>query len=275
MTDWAKIIAETVVPEGVTPEDILKQALSDAPLPSAARFAELRALMGANFIGPEEVMRALNVKELGGGIPALPSGLIEFLKSDSLITPGAKVAKDHTLMIMPTSFDGVENSVWNLKGLVEQAEAKRKLGQAEHEQVGPIFYQGQDWYHKGQEKEERWAQAPLKEAYWVLVANTVPEDTRGIDYTSQSKIIAANYQDYKRGSAHELIQLLSLSELLSSERRYPSDTWGWTETETDKAGAFPGRRVFVGCFSAGGFWVVNVQPGFSDASLGAFLRRNF
>jgi len=273
MTDWAKIIAETVVPEGVTPEDILKQALSDAPLPSADRFAELRELMGANFIGPEEVMRALNVKELGGGIPALPDGLIDILKSDSLITPGAKVAQDHTLMLMSTSFDGVENSVWNLKGLVEAAEAQRKLGQAE--QVGPIFDQGQDWYHKGKVKEEHWAQAPLKEAYWVLVANTVPEDTRGMNYDSQSSVIAANYQDYTRGSAHELIQLLSLSELLTSERRYPSGTWGWTETETDKAGAYPWQRVGVGNFRAVGFRVGGDLPGYSHASLGPFLRRNF
>ena len=103
----------------------------------------------------------------------------------------------------------------------------------------------------------------------------MPEDTRGIDYTSQSKIISDNYQDYTRGSAHELIQLLSLSELLTSERRYPSGTWGWTETETDKAGAYPGRRVNVGCFGTDGFRVDEDPPGYSSASLGAFLRRNF
>ena len=272
MTDWAKIIAETPAPDPkMTAEEFLDQAFAQVNAPSVGQYGKLKELLGPCFIGPEEIKQALQVSDLGA-IPALPKGWMEALGSDSLITPGQNVFQDHTLMLMPLSFDGVANTVLNFKDLVELAEQRRKLVKPG---IGPVFYQDQKWYLQGRVNEERWAQAPLTQASWVLTPNIVPDDTRETKYAPQDLIISSKYQDYQRGSAQELIQFLALTELLTSERRYPSGSWGWTSTPTDAAGAYPGQFVSIGRFDADGFGVAYGSPARSDSALGAFLGRKF
>jgi AAA domain (dynein-related subfamily) len=234
--------------------------------------AEMRK--AGQFIGPNEIKKILAVKDLGSA-PALPKDLEKILLEPSPITKGKLVKDDHVLFLLPKSFDGKANTVMVTKELVELAEARRKETKPD---AKPVFYQDQDWYFK-----EKWANKAVTKSKWVLAPAYIPESkdiakdkgTRSKDFPTQSRIITDCYPEYSRGEAHELITLLSFGELLTGERRYPSGTWGWTETETDKAGADPGRRVDVGAFGADGFKVVAALPGFSGASLGAFLRRNF
>ena len=271
MIDWKKIIAETPAPDPTLSIDqFLDQAFAQVNAPSVGQYGKLKELLGPCFIGPDEIKQALQVGDLGA-IPALPKGLIEALESNSLITPEQKVFQDHTLMLMPASFDGVANTVLNFKDLVELAEQRRKLVKPG---IGPIFCSDNSWYFKGKAKEEKWAQAPLEQASWVLTPNIVPGDTRKTNYANQDLLIGSKYQAYQRGSAQELIQFLGLAELITGERRYPS-SWGWTSTPTDAAGACPGQFVSVGGFSAAGFRVALVHPARSDSALGAFLGRKF
>jgi energy-coupling factor transporter ATP-binding protein EcfA2 len=225
------------------------------------------------LIGPNEIIKALNVKDLGT-IPRIPKELLKALKEESLFTPGKKVYQDHALVLMTKSLDGADNTVMNLKALTHIAELERVKINPESK---PVFDKNFDWYF-----EEDWAKAALTKSYWALIpifipkAGSIPEErnTKGKNFNEQSEIIKAHYPEYHRGSAHELITFLSLSELSTGDRHF-SDTWGWTETETDTAGASPGQRVVVGYFPAGGFGVAGDRPDFSYASLGAFLRRNF
>ena len=250
------------------PDDGDEASLGSASPRAAAKLNKVLSQMRleGRVIGPDEIKSSLNVRELGD-ICRYPKGLFEELTSDSLITKDKKVFEDHRLVYIPERFDNKPNSFMHLKSLVERAESARKKFEPG---ARPVF-RSRDWYNK-----ENWAQASAAPGgHWILTPDSAPKATKGIDFAAQSKIIAKDFKPYHRGEALELESLLSLTELSATRERLYSDTYGWTETETDPAGSYSGQRVNVGYFNGGGFLVALGRPALSNAALGAFLCWNF
>jgi hypothetical protein len=278
MTDWAAKIKQAQaavahVAEGTSLAEALK--LLKAPsqgLQVERKLAEILTEMHAEgrYVGPEHITERYNLNSLGVITPP-PKSLYEVLMGDSLINLGTPRYKDHVVSYVPVCLGTVENTVRNLKAFTQQDFEIRK---ARNQQVKPVF-SGQDCY-ENTAKPERWASAPLLRGVWVLTPVSVPEDTTSSNYTNQQTLIENKYQDYIRGSAHELISHLALTEGVVGVRHY-LNCYGWTSTATEPApvGAFPGRFVFAGYFDDVGFEVGNNLPGLSNGALGAFLRWNF
>lgn len=188
-----------------------------------------------------------------GEAPPLPKDLCAILKSDCPFFKGKTVEQTHMLVLVPATLDGTAMTLKRLGDLMRGLDLKQ--GKTGYKPVGCDF--------------ETYAETPFEKSHWVLMTNTVLEETRSKSYAVQKGIIElhANYQVPKLAQAAVAI---FMEYVVTSIHRFGKDPM--TYTGCQEAG--PYGQMLVGGFAPAGLHVVNPGPGLPSRGVAA-LRKFF
>jgi hypothetical protein len=223
----------------------------------AEQEAQMRVLLGRNFLGTQEWKRGLQV-EVGRPLPIPEYITAELLDSECLLHPGSKVKETHVLLLMPTLVDGKPYSGLRLS---ELCRGRRGSGARVIDDSSDDATQ---W--KGQE----WAQESPERMEWILIPTSDPTPRnslaferkfRGKKFVDQIELYKAHYQQaYREAKPLELITATTLHYLVNGEPRMLASSWlRCTEPHSLKGFVEVGRFIDFG-----------LRITVDDAGLGAF-----
>ena len=221
------------------------------------RPAEIKALLGKNFLGAEAwTSQGIDV----GEAPPIPSSITrELLESECPLHRGEKIKDTHLLVLVPKSVNGKPYTALELKELC----AKRK-GSGDR-----LIYDGEEWANAW--KGQPWASTPQSESEWLLIPKSDPDPQkvseekhfRSKEIAAQQTVHDTYYPDYREVKAVELMTAVLLHDLVNGERLLDGYDLRCQEKKAS------GGRVCVGCFDAGG---LGVDDDGDDADFGLIGR---
>jgi hypothetical protein len=207
------------------------------------RPAEIKALLGKNFLGAEAwTSQGIDV----GEAPPIPSSITrELLESECPLHRGEKIKDTHLLVLVPKSVNGKPYTALELDKLC----AKRK-GSGDK-----LIYDGKEWANTW--KSQPWASTPQSESEWLLIPKSDPDPQkvskekhfRNKNIAAQQTVHDTHYPDYREVKAVELMTAALLHDLVNGERLLPD----YLRCQERNAS---GGRVCVGNFVASGLRVV-------------------
>ncbi len=220
----------------------LSSSTAAATARTAAPLEAVSKLMGNNFLGPAQWKSAFNVAV--GVVPPLPASLTKaLLESACTIEPGKRVKDTHILVLVPATVNGEPYTPLKLDAMCEGNEGS---GDA---LIDPRWT---DW------KDFPFASKSLPESRWVLMPRRDPDPQviaeeqhfRSKNISSQAKVHAKFYPEYREVKALELMTQVVLNDLVHGEPRLLPDYY----LRFDEPNAV-GGLVCLGFFDAGGLFV--------------------
>jgi hypothetical protein len=203
--------------------------------------AQIRGILGRNFLGVEEWKRGFDVSV--GRPPPIPDWITrELLEEDCQLHPGAKVKHTHILLLVPKTLNGDPYSPLTLAKLCEWRSGSG---------VWLIDTGYKDW--RGQ----AWAAQSPSESEWALIPKSDPDPSkvpndmhfRGKTIAEQLDVYEKYAKDYREVRAIEVMTAAVLNDVVHGLPRMLDGTNGveWNYLRCVEPNTY-GGRVQVGNF---------------------------
>lgn len=184
-----------------------------------------------------------------GQAPLLPPDIAKILKSACPFFPGKTVEQTHILALVPATLNGTPMT------LKRMGELMGKLGKPGY-YINSLFH--------------TYADTPFETSHWILMLNTVIEETRNKSYAAQKEIVA-KHGNYRVPKLAEAVVAIFMEHVATGAYRFGRDPCPWTYTRCEET--YESCQMCIGGFAPAGLNVC--FQGYFRANSGVAPLRKF